>query len=84
MEDSNTASTGMLDDNMHVFSYTEADPNRLLGEAQSVAHFLSVPSSADFRCKYDYESKRFVTIELHLYTLIEYHRQQRIPRGMRA
>lgn len=84
MEDIPETTTGTLDDNGHVFTYSNADANRLLGAPQSEVSFLSIPSAVDLRRRYEFESRRFVNLELHLTTLIEYHRNQRIPRGMRT
>lgn len=82
MEDSNATGTSEIP--TRVFSFTEADAGRLLGDAQTAAKFLNMPSIMDVKRKFEYESKRQVTLDLHLLTLIEYHRNQRIPRGMRG
>lgn len=84
MEDPSDNAQGTPDLNTHVFTYSEAETNRLLGPAHTEGVFLSVPSAIDLKHKYEYETKRYVTLELHLITLIEYHRHQRIPRGLRA
>ncbi|XP_056378925.1 uncharacterized protein LOC130274515 [Hyla sarda] len=45
--------------------------------------FLHTPSTIDLQRRYEAESKRLLSLELHLTTLAEYFKHQRIPRGMR-
>lgn len=82
MED--IAQTGTSYLKPHVFTYTEDDISRLLGETYDASAFLNTPSMVDLRRKYEFETKRIISLELHLTTLIEYYRHQRIPRGMRT
>lgn len=48
------------------------------------ASFLKSPALTDIKRNFEYESKRKITLELHLVTLCEYYKEKRIPRGMRA
>lgn len=82
MEDSSASGTSTS--NTNVFTYTEAEANQLLGDALTDVAFLNKPSTVDLRRKYEFETKRIISLELHLTTLIEYYRNQRIPRGMRS
>lgn len=78
-----TATTGMITEPT-VFAYTTADVGRIYSGLDGDASFLKVPSVSNLRRNYEYETKRLCTLELHLITLAEYHKSNRIPRGMRS
>lgn len=44
---------------------------------------LNLPSVFFLKNKFEFETKRRITLELHLTTLVEYYKNLRIPRGMR-
>ncbi|XP_075684664.1 uncharacterized protein LOC142652871 isoform X5 [Rhinoderma darwinii] len=65
-----------------VFSYSEGDVEQILLGLQGDVGFLTTPSSTDLKRKLENESKRAISLQLHLATLGEYYRQKRIPRGL--
>ncbi|XP_056377057.1 uncharacterized protein LOC130273771 [Hyla sarda] len=70
--------------NSHVSSYAEEEVDRILGGLKGDATFLATPTIIDVKRSFEYESKRFINMELHLTTLGEYYKNKRIPRGMRS
>lgn len=75
---------GMLPESSHVYTYSETDIGRIVNGLEGDTTFLSTPSVLDLKTKYEFESKRICTLELHLLTLGEYHKNGRIPRGLRS
>ncbi|XP_056407729.1 uncharacterized protein LOC130303153 [Hyla sarda] len=67
-----------------VFSYSKVDADRILGSLTINTSFLHNPSKIDLKRSYESETKKLLTVQLHLSTLSEYYRTRRIPRGMRA
>ncbi|XP_056395160.1 uncharacterized protein LOC130290937 [Hyla sarda] len=67
----------------HASSFSNADIGRILGAAEGDMSFLHVPTNIDLQRQYEYESRRLLSLTLHLSTLGEYYKSERIPRGMR-
>ncbi|XP_056408118.1 uncharacterized protein LOC130306862 [Hyla sarda] len=67
-----------------VFAYTESEIGRIIGAVDEDASFLHAPSALDLQRQYETETKRLLSLKLHLSTLSEYYKSQRIPRGMRV
>lgn len=75
---------GTLPESSHVYTYSETDIGRIINDLVGDTTFLSTPSVLDLKRKYELESKRICTLELHLLTLGEYYKNGRIPRGLRS
>ncbi|KAM4048698.1 uncharacterized protein ACNLHF_008074 [Anomaloglossus baeobatrachus] len=66
------------------FSYNTDEVNSILSKVTIPNTFLSVPSEEVRSRDYEKELRRHTALELHCATLAEYHRVQRIPRGLRV
>ncbi|XP_077117122.1 uncharacterized protein LOC143773609 [Ranitomeya variabilis] len=66
------------------FAYDIATSSNILSQVTSSAEFLKIPAT-DLRTR-DYEKtkRKLVSYDLHCITLAEYHRQSKIPRGLRS
>ncbi|XP_056419185.1 uncharacterized protein LOC130360660 [Hyla sarda] len=78
MDSSTAASTAT-----HISAFSDEDISRILGTVEGDMAFLHVPTSMDIQRQFEYESKRLLSLSLHLSTLGEYYKTSRIPRGMR-
>ncbi|XP_056427750.1 uncharacterized protein LOC130368307 [Hyla sarda] len=67
----------------NTFSYSVNDADVILGHADGDPTFLHTPSLTDLQRQYTNETKRVTALNLHLTTLKEYYKSQRIPRGLR-
>lgn len=68
----------------HIFSFTEAEIGNILSGIEGDASFLNTPAPMDPKRNVKYESKRKITLELHLLALSKYYKAKRIPRGVRS
>ncbi|XP_056416457.1 uncharacterized protein LOC130357742 [Hyla sarda] len=68
---------------INTFSYTADDVNRIRSEISGDASFLHTPSLVDLQRQYTNETKRLSALNLHIVTLNEYLKFNRIPRGLR-
>lgn len=84
MDNAQQTQAGTSHEPLQIFSYTENDAGRIYGGMENDVAFLNVPSIIDLKRNYELESKKCCTLELHMITLIEYHKQNRIPRGIRS
>lgn len=66
------------------FTYTSTDVGRLYSGLDGDAAFLKMPSMSNLKINHEIETKRLCTLELHMITLAEYHKNRHIPRGMRS
>ncbi|XP_044133422.1 uncharacterized protein LOC122926101 [Bufo gargarizans] len=67
-----------------VFTYSKEDELRILQGTERDTTFLFTPTILDTKKRFEYDSKRLINLELHMFTLCEYHQNHRIPRGMRS
>ncbi|XP_056415710.1 uncharacterized protein LOC130357172 [Hyla sarda] len=81
--DTNTE-TASFTPSTDVFSYSRVDADRIMGSLPNDASFLHNPSKIDLRRTYENETKKLLSVQLHLSTMSEYYRSRKIPRGMRA
>ncbi|KAM4024097.1 uncharacterized protein ACNLHF_000039 isoform 1-T17 [Anomaloglossus baeobatrachus] len=68
----------------NTFSYNTDEVSSILSKVSIPNTFLSVPTEEVRSRDYEKELRRHTALELHLATLAEYHRVQRIPRGLRV
>ncbi|XP_056373727.1 uncharacterized protein LOC130267674 [Hyla sarda] len=68
----------------NTFSYSPGEIDRILSSIKEDASFLHAPSMVDLQRQYENFTKRLLSLTLHLTTLSEYYRAQRIPRGLRS
>ncbi|KAG8549469.1 hypothetical protein GDO81_021143 [Engystomops pustulosus] len=73
-----------MGDRFQTFVYTDDERERILQDIQGDTTFLNTPSTDELKRKYEFISKRTVSLQLHLVTLGEYLKNKRIPRGMRS
>ncbi|XP_056402516.1 uncharacterized protein LOC130295627 [Hyla sarda] len=83
MDEPNPSAHHATDASSNVFIYSDTEVSHILGILDGDASFLHIPSKVDLQRNYEQESKRLVTMQLHLTTLGEYYKSHRIPRGMR-
>ncbi|XP_044128934.1 uncharacterized protein LOC122922401 [Bufo gargarizans] len=69
---------------MSTFAYTEDEARDIVSQVTASTDFLQIPSSELKSRNLMKESKHLIALELHAATLAEYHRTQRIPRGLRV
>ncbi|CAJ0933772.1 unnamed protein product [Ranitomeya imitator] len=67
-----------------VFNYTSEDAERILSGVMGDAAFLKTPSIIEMKKRYENDSRRLITLQLHLTTLGQYYKEQKIPRGLRS
>ncbi|CAJ0959946.1 unnamed protein product [Ranitomeya imitator] len=68
-----------------VFNYTTEDEERILSGVMGDAAFLTTPSIIEMKKKrYENDSRRLITLQLHLTTLGQYYKEHKIPRGLRS
>ncbi|XP_069824428.1 uncharacterized protein [Dendropsophus ebraccatus] len=68
----------------HTTSFNNDEAREIMARITSSSQFLQIPSSELRGRTYERELKRITSLELHSATLAEYHRVQRIPRGLRV
>lgn len=68
----------------NVFSFTPEDINRIMGGGLGDVAYLSVPSKVDIKRIFEFESRRNISLNLHLSLLGEYYKNHIIPRGLRS
>ncbi|XP_069828114.1 uncharacterized protein [Dendropsophus ebraccatus] len=65
-------------------NYDEQTASTILSQVTTSSDFLRIPSHELRSRHYEKESRRLIAHELHSATLAEYHRSNRIPRGLRS
>ncbi|XP_056388351.1 uncharacterized protein LOC130283171 [Hyla sarda] len=73
----------MASDSHNLFVYTNEDIDKILSGPMGDGEFLSTPSKVDVKRTYEMESRRLISLTLHLSLLGRYYRQKMIPRGLR-
>ncbi|CAJ0949094.1 unnamed protein product [Ranitomeya imitator] len=67
-----------------IFQYTSEEEERILGGIEGEAFFLKTPSTTELKRKYESDVKRLVNLQLHMMTLGQYYKENKIPRGLRS
>lgn len=75
---------GTSSENVKTFSYSNIAMGKILRGLEGGASFLNVPSTLNLKRNFEFETKRQCTLELHAITMVEYYKNNRIPRGMRS
>ncbi|XP_077132593.1 uncharacterized protein LOC143787590 [Ranitomeya variabilis] len=66
------------------FSFNAAEAAEILSKVTAPSDFLQIPTKELKNRDLERESRRAVNLELHIVTIAEYLRVQRIPRGLRV
>ncbi|CAJ0920384.1 unnamed protein product [Ranitomeya imitator] len=66
------------------YVYDDATGSTILSKIRSNTDFLHIPSKDIKTRDWEKERKRLISFDLHCATLGEYHRQGKIPRGLRC
>ncbi|XP_073446107.1 uncharacterized protein [Dendrobates tinctorius] len=67
-----------------VFSFNEEERSSILSTVRETDNFLNIPTREVRSRDYEKELKKLSSFELHAYTLAQYTKAQRIPRGLRV
>ncbi|XP_073435370.1 uncharacterized protein [Dendrobates tinctorius] len=67
-----------------VFSFNEEERSSILSTVRETDNFLNIPTREVKSRDYEKELKKLSSFELHAYTLAQYTKAQRIPRGLRV
>ncbi|CAJ0953951.1 unnamed protein product [Ranitomeya imitator] len=65
-------------------SYNQEEASTIISQITTPGTFLHTPSEELRTRDFEKDLKRFTALDLHSITLAEYHRVQRIPRGLRV
>lgn len=65
-------------------TYTQEEVERIIGGIEGDAAFLNTPSTKELKKRYEFLAKKNISLRLHMTTLGEYFKVQRIPRGIRS
>lgn len=68
----------------NIFTYTSEDVSRIMNGGLGDIAFLSVPSKVDIKRLFESDSRRYISLNLHLSLLGEYFKHKIIPRGLRS
>ncbi|XP_044147091.1 uncharacterized protein LOC122935385 [Bufo gargarizans] len=68
----------------NTFSYDNAIAEEIVSRVNASSNFLHVSHSELKSRDWERESKKLLSAELHCTTLAEYHKQKKIPRGLRV
>ncbi|XP_073442056.1 uncharacterized protein [Dendrobates tinctorius] len=68
----------------NTFAFDDTTTTRILSQVTSSGDFLKTPAQETRTRDYERERRRLLAYDLHATTLAEYHKLDRIPRGLRS